>query len=93
MVFSAHRMFVIFICIGVIAVQPDKISGLRSVDHVLRWIDHHGLATKNHRILKAAAMEDLHTEKKPAPVNATVDPNQSSKRKVRKGSDPIHNRS
>ncbi|KAK9277345.1 hypothetical protein L1049_006886 [Liquidambar formosana] len=93
MVFSASRVLILLICIGFI-VQPDKVSGLRSIELVLRnsKVDH-VLMPKNQRILKAVVMDNLNTEKRSAPVNKEFDPNQSSKRKVRKGSDPIHNRS
>uniref|UniRef100_A0A2P2QTJ3 Uncharacterized protein n=1 Tax=Rhizophora mucronata TaxID=61149 RepID=A0A2P2QTJ3_RHIMU len=34
----------------------------------------------------------MNTRKQAANVNRTFDPNQSRKRSVRRGSDPIHNR-
>ncbi|XVE53236.1 hypothetical protein DITRI_Ditri02bG0187800 [Diplodiscus trichospermus] len=85
MVCSAQRLIIIVILFGLLAVQPDKVSGLRSRDLVFR----------NDRILMAVDMKEMSTEKKPAePVsNNKFDPNQSSKRRVRRGSDPIHNRS
>ncbi|OMO82439.1 hypothetical protein COLO4_23015 [Corchorus olitorius] len=67
-------------------VQLDKVSGLRSKDFVFR----------HQRDLKAVDMQGMSkTEQKPAAVavNSKFDPNQSSKRRVRRGSDPIHNRS
>ena len=94
MVFSAQRVLVFLICIGVLAVEPDKVSGLRSIDLVLRQSqEDHMLAPKNQRILKAVVMEDLNRGENAAPVNKKFDLNQSSKRRVRRGSDPIHNRS
>ncbi|KAF8399478.1 hypothetical protein HHK36_015344 [Tetracentron sinense] len=85
-------VLILLICFGFLAVQPEKVSGLRSIDLVLRWDKEHGLVPKHARILKAVAMEELNTEKKSAPSPPTFDPNRSSKRRVRRGSDPIHNR-
>lgn len=68
MVFSAQRVLVFLICIGVLAVEPDKVSGLRSIDLVLRQSqEDHMLAPKNQRILKAVVMEDLNRGENAAP--------------------------
>ncbi|KAK1284116.1 hypothetical protein QJS10_CPB21g00656 [Acorus calamus] len=83
MFFSSHRLVVILVCIGCLAIQPDQVSGLRGIDFVLH----------DARILRDIATEDLNTMKNLAPAPLTFDPNQSSKRRVRRGSDPIHNRS
>ena len=94
MVCSAQRVLIFLIFFGLLVVQPDKVSGLRSIDLVFRHSqEENGIATRNQRILKAVDMKGMSTEKKPAPVNNTFDPNQSSKRRVRRGSDPIHNKS
>jgi hypothetical protein len=94
MVFSAHRAFILLICIGFLAVQPDKVSGMRRIDLApIQGQEVRGAMTQNRRILKDVAMEGMNTEKKSAHVNKKFDPNESSKRSVRKGSDPIHNRS
>nr|GMC52644.1 CLAVATA3/ESR (CLE)-related protein 45 [Ipomoea batatas] len=67
-----------------VSFQLDKASALSSMD----------LALRGSRVLETVAMQDLHN----AQMNAaeapsrTLDPNQSDKRTVRKGSDPIHNR-
>ncbi|XWS64260.1 hypothetical protein CRYUN_Cryun06bG0171000 [Craigia yunnanensis] len=94
MVCSAQRVLILLTFFGLLAVQPDKVSGLRSIDLVFRHSqEESGIATMNQRILKAVDMKEMSTEKKAAPVNNTFDPNQSSKRRVRRGSDPIHNMS
>ncbi|PSR85064.1 CLE45p like [Actinidia chinensis var. chinensis] len=94
MVFSTQRLFILLICIGFFTVQPAKSSSLRSIDIVLRWSkEDDGPALHYHRTLKAVEMQMVNTKKKHAPVNKTLDPNQSRKRSVRRGSDPIHNRS
>ena len=94
MVSRAQRVLILLICIGFLAVEPDKVSGLRSIDLALRQSpEYHMLAAKNQRTLKAVVMENQSKEEKAAPVNKKFDLNQSSKRRVRRGSDPIHNRS
>ena len=93
---NTHRVLIILICIGFLSLQLDKVYGLTSADIALR--DHK--QGNNHillhirRLLKAVAVKGMSTQKKPTtPRNdKPFDPNQSSKRKVRRGSDPIHNR-
>ncbi|KAL8196476.1 hypothetical protein R6Q57_024771 [Mikania cordata] len=51
-------------------------------------MDHH-----HPRMLKAVSMMKQHAKPSPAALNQKFDPFQSSKRPVRRGSDPIHNRS
>ncbi|GMN41852.1 hypothetical protein TIFTF001_011080 [Ficus carica] len=92
--FSTHRVLILLICIGLLSVQPDKVSGLRSIDTALREHkqDNH-ILLQIRRFLKVVNMEGMSTEKRTsASRNDKVDPNQSSKRQVRRGSDPIHNR-
>ena len=94
MVFSTQRLFILLICIGFFTVEPAKGSSLRSIYIVLRWSkEDDGPALNYQRTLNAVEMQTVNTEKEHAPVNKTLDPNQSSKRRVRRGSDPIHNRS
>lgn len=88
---SFQRVLIFLIIIGVFAVQPDNVCGLRSIGLVFRH--------SQERVLKAVDMKGMSTEQKlPAAAaeavnNTNIDPNQSSKRRVRRGSDPIHNRS
>ncbi|KAB2031719.1 hypothetical protein ES319_D05G324500v1 [Gossypium barbadense] len=96
MVSSAQRFLMFLICFGLLAVAPDKAYGLISIDLVFshgQGEDQIAIRT-NQRILKAADMKGMSTENKlPEVVNNTFDPNRSSKRRVRRGPDPIHNRS
>ncbi|KAK8659274.1 hypothetical protein V6N13_029480 [Hibiscus sabdariffa] len=85
MVCSAQRVAVFLMIFGLLAVRPVEVSGLRNMDLVV--------FRHNQRILKAVDTKGMDTEKKPASVNNGFDPNRSSKRRVRRGSDPIHNRS
>ncbi|CAL5355082.1 unnamed protein product [Camellia sinensis] len=92
---SAQSILILLICIGFLALQPTKVSSLRSIDLVLRWSkEDHGLVLKYQRRLdEAGEMQAMNAEKKRASMNKTFDPNQSSKRRVRRGSNPIHNKS
>lgn len=90
MVFISNKAFVLLI-IGLLVVLPEKVSSLTSShsqqQNELRM-------SKSRRMLNGLVKEEeLNTGIKSAPVSKTFDPNGSSKRKVRKGSDPIHNRS
>ncbi|KAK4841869.1 hypothetical protein QYF36_011789 [Acer negundo] len=95
MVICSHSVLVFLICMGLLlAAQPDIVSGLQSIDFVLRHSQHNqDLVPQNQRILLDNATEGMNTQKKSTQINNTFDPNQSSKRRVRRGSDPIHNRS
>lgn len=95
MVSTSYRVLILLICIGFLVVQPDKVSGSRSIRIAIRETkqDHDVLQPKNQRILKAVDMEEINTTKNSTISNEKFDPNQSSKRKVRRGADPIHNRS
>lgn len=87
------RTFILFICIGLLAFHEEKVCCLRSTDLAPRQSgEDHRVTIKNQRILKATVVKGFNTDKKPARVSNKVDPNQSSKRKVGRGSNPIHNR-
>ena len=93
MVFCAYRVLILLICIGFIAVQPDEVYGLTSVELVLRHNQKdQGTVPQNQRVLTDVDMQGMDI-KKSAHASKTFDRSQSSKRGVRRGSDPIHNRS
>lgn len=83
MISSSHKLFILLTCIGILAVQPYLVSGFRNGIEL----------PMNHRMLKAVSKKDLQAKPSPASSNTEFDPYQSSKRTVRRGSDPIHNRS
>ncbi|GAV60984.1 hypothetical protein CFOL_v3_04512, partial [Cephalotus follicularis] len=91
--FLVYKGFILVVCIGVLALQVDKVSSLRSIDHALKW--HKGTLPfdRSLHITRAVAVEDLQKMSNSAPSPSIMfDPNQSNKRSVPKGSDPIHNR-
>ncbi|GMH21420.1 hypothetical protein Nepgr_023262 [Nepenthes gracilis] len=88
--FSAYKAVIYLFFVGsLLAIPPQKVyvSGLTSVDLALR-----------RRLLPAAANEavstkDLDINPSPAPAPSTpLDQYRSCKRRVQRGSDPIHNR-
>ncbi|CAL1406284.1 unnamed protein product [Linum trigynum] len=88
---SGHIVILLLFCIGNLALQPEMACGLTSIDLALRW-RHPGV--HNLRFLKEVAADELQaTSSSLAPGPSVMfDPNQSNKRTVKKGSDPIHNR-
>ncbi|CAN6549163.1 hypothetical protein ACFX13_021348 [Malus domestica] len=96
MICSNHGVFILLlICIGFLVVQPDEVFALTSIGAALRQNrdqDHRWILPRNQRSLKAVTMEEMSTEKKNSTNTNNFDLNQSSKRRVRRGSDPIHNR-
>lgn len=94
MVFSSVRVIILLICVGFLAVQVNKVDGLTSVELAIRHSKNAPVTVSSHqRILTESAMQSMKTEKKAASLKKRLDPYRSSKRRVRKGSDPIHNRS
>ncbi|KAE8661422.1 zinc finger family protein [Hibiscus syriacus] len=85
MVRSAQRVLIFLMIFGLLAVQPVEVSGLRNM-HLVGF-------RHDQRVLKSVDTKGMDAEKKPAFVNNGFDPNGSTKRRVRRGSDPIHNRS
>ncbi|KAG1366445.1 putative ATP-dependent 6-phosphofructokinase 5, chloroplastic [Cocos nucifera] len=74
------------------ACQVEKVYGMRNIDLFFRWSEEHGIAGKKSRILANIDVVSLDAKKKSATSPFSFDPNQTSKRRVRRGSDPIHNR-
>ncbi|KAD3642251.1 hypothetical protein E3N88_31475 [Mikania micrantha] len=75
------------------SLRPDlriyKLQSQQSLNiGIEQAMDHH-----HPRMLKAVSMMKQHAKPSPAALNQKFDPFQSSKRPVRRGSDPIHNRS
>ncbi|PWA83348.1 hypothetical protein CTI12_AA169540 [Artemisia annua] len=67
------------------------VSALGSIGLALRWGEGR-LFSRNSRLLKDVKVEELNTKLNIAPTPAMMfDPNQSNKRRIRRGSDPIHN--
>ncbi|KAA0032271.1 CLAVATA3/ESR (CLE)-related protein 45 [Cucumis melo var. makuwa] len=86
MVFSIHRVLIVLLmCVALLAVKPEQACALRSIDLALR--------PSRHILVEDSRVEELNMKRNSLPQNNKFDPNRSSKRRVRRGSDPIHNRS
>ncbi|XP_068638411.1 CLAVATA3/ESR (CLE)-related protein 45 [Aristolochia californica] len=87
--FCTCKVLVILLCVGSFALQQHKVSGLNSIELVLRWSKEHGQAREfKPRMLKDMAVQNLNNKEKAGPPPSSFG---SSKRRVRRGSDPIHN--
>ncbi|KAI9086447.1 hypothetical protein K1719_031531 [Acacia pycnantha] len=96
MSYFTFRGLILLFCVGILASEPYRVCSLRSKNLALRWDkkEEKSALPGSFRSLKDVATEDLQTkmELAPSPSMMTFDPDQSNKRTVRKGSDPIHNR-
>ncbi|URE20498.1 hypothetical protein MUK42_12863 [Musa troglodytarum] len=90
--FNLDKLLLFLLCVVLLASEGEKVCGLRSVDHVLRYGEEGGLAQKNRRILANVHVVSFDAGKKSAAKSSAFDSNSTSKRRVRRGSDPIHNR-
>ncbi|KAK8657687.1 hypothetical protein V6N13_035914 [Hibiscus sabdariffa] len=88
------RGFLLFSCIALLVFQSETVSAIRGIDLALKWGKGSFPFVENSRTLEAVdSMDSLQTRPSLAPAPSTMfDPNQSNKRSVDKGSDPIHNR-
>lgn len=93
MVLSSHKTFILLFCIGLLAIKADKVCCLRKGTVILTQGRQDQQPVQNNRILQEVSKQDLEAKRKSASGNKKFDPEQSSKRRVRRGSDPIHNRS
>ncbi|KAK8587443.1 hypothetical protein V6N13_086430 [Hibiscus sabdariffa] len=102
MVCGTSTGFIIVLVVAsmvLLVVQPERVWGSRGIDAAaLRW-DHKGStlsppSVRSSRILEAVVpVESLRTGQDLGPASPMMfDPNRSNKRKVGRGSDPIHDR-
>ncbi|WOH05315.1 hypothetical protein DCAR_0624731 [Daucus carota subsp. sativus] len=83
---SSCRMIIFVVFIGFLFTQPEQVSGLRSRDLALRFIRHP-------RVLENVEVQELPEPLSVAPTPSVMFvPMQSNKRRVRRRSNPIHNK-
>ncbi|TKY69680.1 CLAVATA3/ESR (CLE)-related protein 45 [Spatholobus suberectus] len=108
MVFHPSRTISLLVFVGfLISIQPENVLGLRSFEIALRQSQKdQRILLQNQHTSKVTEKEVLNTKKNSANANNGLDPtkknsanvvnefdpNPSSKRRVPRGSDPIHNR-
>jgi len=81
----AKRLLAILLCLLLLAHQQ-KAYGLKGIHLFFRR------QGNKPRMLAERAVVSLHSKRYPAKRASSVDPNRVSDRRVRRGSDPIHNR-
>lgn len=89
-----HRVAMLLLCILFLALQPEGASGLRNIDLALRWDKVHIPIFNSFKFVKDVSVEDDWERAlafAPAPLTG-FDPTQLNKRRIRRGSDPIHNK-
>ncbi|CAN1861137.1 hypothetical protein LINPERHAP1_LOCUS43689 [Linum perenne] len=95
MLVGASRLLAFILCIGLITIQHHHhvVHGSTSKDIIL--VGSGKLLLHQARFLKDVTMsaKKKNRQSSLAYSNNGFDPNQSSKRRFRRGSDPIHNRS
>lgn len=87
---STHRIIILAIfSIGLLSIKLESVSGLRTIDLSLRRDGRERLILTSTRFARKSLDEP--TNLAPSPATA-LDPDESQKRRVRRGSDPIHNK-
>lgn len=84
----------LLLCIWFLALQPEGTNGLTNIDLALRWDKAHIPIFSSFKFVKDASVEDDWGGMlafAPAPSTG-LDPTQLNKRRIRRGSDPIHNK-
>ncbi|KAE9605525.1 hypothetical protein Lal_00024659 [Lupinus albus] len=90
---SRMNLLLLILIVVFLSVQQERALGMTSLEIALRQSQKdHRIMLQNQHSEKTSGMELLNTKKNSTNVNNGFDPNQSSERRVRKGSDPIHNR-
>ncbi|KZV14839.1 Clavata3/esr-related 45 [Dorcoceras hygrometricum] len=86
MVLYVHSAFMLFICIGLLHAfqSQDRVCASRKAGLEVE--------AKNPRVLEGVDASSMDLDEKPVPVGTNFDTYQSSKRRIPRGSDPIHNR-
>lgn len=88
--YCSRRVIIFLAFIGFISIQTDKVYGLKSLDLAPRWVQGEPVFRRNSRILKADEVAILNLSPSSAPSTAmSFDPNESSKRRFQRGSDPV----
>ncbi|CAO2828786.1 unnamed protein product [Amaranthus hypochondriacus] len=93
MVPITHKTLILLLCICLLAMKPERVCSLRRVDLAVAVNREDSQLAQNDRVMQEVSSQKLNASRRSAPSNKKFDPTQSSERRVRRGSDPIHNRS
>ncbi|KAK4784951.1 hypothetical protein SAY86_001640 [Trapa natans] len=91
----AHCALALLILLQILAANSSNVTAMRSIGFMEGLQESPNVAAENPQFLEKASSHGgrMITEHMAAGLKGKFDPYASSKRKVRKGSDPIHNRS
>ncbi|KAG6584463.1 hypothetical protein SDJN03_20395, partial [Cucurbita argyrosperma subsp. sororia] len=84
----------LLLCVWFLVLQPEGTSGLSNIDLALRWDKLRIPIFNSFKFVKEASVEDDWGRTlafAPAPLTG-FDPTRLNKRRIRRGSDPIHNK-
>ncbi|KAI4341446.1 hypothetical protein MLD38_026171 [Melastoma candidum] len=91
---SGMLVVVLLICAQVIFLHPHKSSALRNGDFVLgrHWFSGRSSVRSSPMVPERGDMSAHEGGSRTVPCKVKYDPNRSEKRRIPRGSDPIHNR-
>jgi cytochrome b subunit of formate dehydrogenase len=85
MSFQTLRLLIVFVCVWLLLFHEQDVNGMRNIDLVLK-----GHERRMHEAKKDVV--SFHPKSSSERASSSSDPSTESKRRVRRGSDPIHNR-
>ncbi|CAH8327096.1 unnamed protein product [Eruca vesicaria subsp. sativa] len=105
--YSTRTLLCLLVCIGLLSDSRYNVSAFRQIQgeeagvepdiqpniHSSHYREGQGMFSGNRRILEEVNKNKVKAEKTQAQKDQTEDSFKSSKRRVRRGSDPIHNKS
>ena len=92
---SIHRKLVLLLLVTLLAAKPNMVCSVKRMDTIVHAskLDHQHTPFKSQDLKADAAAKEVKTTKDGSnPAHNVADPYQVSKRRVRRGADPIHNK-
>ncbi|KAJ3705729.1 hypothetical protein LUZ61_009434 [Rhynchospora tenuis] len=87
MSFQTLRLILVFVCVWLLVFHEQDVNGMRDIELVVRRHDRRIQESKKDVVsFHPKSSEEVLSSPPPS------DPSEESKRRVRRGSDPIHNR-
>ena len=93
MVLNTHKTLILILCIGLLVTKPMRVCSLRRIELAVAVNREVKRLAQNSRVLNQVSSQELNASRRSDSYNKKFSPTQSSERRVRRGSDPIHNRS
>jgi hypothetical protein len=86
MSFQTLRLLLVFVCVWLLLFNEQDVNGMRNIDLVLKGHE------RRMKEVKEDGPVSFHPKSSSRGASSSSDPSTESKRRVRRGSDPIHNR-